>query len=124
MTGELETPAADERDRSRRVFGVLLIVAGVLMVVGRMDLPEPWHLHGLWPVLIIALGIARFWSQPTRRRRGTGLGMVGAGVLLLLHVQRIVSLADSWPLLVVFAGISIFVSALGASARSTDGGQP
>lgn len=124
MTGEMEPPAAGERDRSRRIFGVLLIVAGVLMLVGRMDLPEPWHLHGLWPVLIIALGVARFWSQPTGRRRGTGLGMIGAGVLLLLHVQDIVSLAVSWPLFVVFAGISIFVSAWGASARSIDGGQP
>lgn len=123
MATPLENAMSDDRESGRRVAGFVLIVLGLVMLLGRLDLPDPWHLYDVWPVLIIVLGVARFWSQRSGRRRGAGLGMVVAGATLLLHTQGIVSLRDSWPLFIVGGGISILVSAWGAGAKPTDGGQ-
>jgi hypothetical protein len=111
---------ADEPDKGHWVAGTLLIVVGVLLLVGELDLPEPWHLHGLWPLIIIALGMARFWSA-RRERPGAGLMLVFAGLILLLHAQHVVRLHDSWPLFIVGAGVSILMNAWGGGARPSQG---
>jgi hypothetical protein len=111
---------ADERNNGRRVAGTLLIVVGALLLLGRLDLPEPWHLHGLWPLVIIALGVARFWTARAERR-GAGLGLVFAGGILLLHTQHVLHLRYSWPLFIVGAGVSILVSAWGGGERPSQG---
>jgi len=102
-----------ERERGRWVTGMLLIVLGVLLLVGRLDLIDSWHMHGLWPLLLIALGIGRFWSRPNERRRGAGLGLAFVGVIFLLDTQGVMSLEDSWPLFIVGAGLSVLAGARG-----------
>jgi hypothetical protein len=113
-----------DRDNGRWVAGTLMIVLGVLMLLARLDLPEPWAFDGLWPLLVIALGLARFWSSRADGRRGTGLGFVFVGLIFLLHTQDILSLHDSWPLFIVGGGVSILFGAWGRGDRPPTGGQP
>ena len=111
MADELENGTGDKRDHGRWVVGMLLVVLGVVMLLVQLDLSEAWHLDGLWPVLVIALGLGRFFSGRTDRRPGAGLGMAFAGVLFLLHTQDILRLNDSWPLFIVAGGVSILAGA-------------
>ncbi len=104
----------------RWVFGALLIVVGVVMLAGELDLPEPWHIQGLWPLVLIVLGLARFWGA-RRERRGAGLGLIFAGGILLLHTQHVLHLRDSWPLFIVGAGVTILVSGWGGGGRPSQG---
>jgi drug/metabolite transporter (DMT)-like permease len=110
-----------DRDGGRWVVGTLLIVLGSLMMLQRLDLPDAWAFDGLWPLLVIAMGLARFWSRRADWRRGGGLGLVFVGLIFLLHTQDILSLRDSWPLFIVAGGVSILVGAMGDRDRRTIG---
>jgi hypothetical protein len=45
--------------RPRRWVGaIVLIVIGVIFQVDRLDLFPWWSMHNLWPVILIAIGLA------------------------------------------------------------------
>lgn len=121
MARQLEGHMADDREQGRRVFGALLIVLGTLMLLSRLDLPGHWEFEGLWPVLLIVLGVGRFVSQRSDGRPGAGLGLALAGLIFLLHTQEVMSLRDSWPLFIVGAGLSILAAGWVRRDRPTKG---
>lgn len=111
---------AVENDNSggRWVAGTVLIVVGIVLLLGRLDLPGDWHMHGLWPLILIAIGLVRLFGTDRRRPAGSGLGLVLVGAIFLLHTQRVFMLYDSWPLFIVVGGLSILIGSWSSQRRS------
>jgi hypothetical protein len=92
------------------------MVLGALMLMGRLNLLDVARAQGYWPLLLIALGLVQMLVPDSEGRRG-GLWLFATGVLLQLHVLRILRLHDSWPLFLVIAGAQIVTEILGARRR-------
>jgi len=123
MTTAREGFVANDNSGRRWVAGTVLIVTGVVLLLGRLDLPGHWHMHGLWPLILIALGLARLFAADSSRPAGSGLGLVLVGAIFLLHTQRVFMLHDSWPLFIVVGGLSILIGSWGSRRRRSNGGQ-
>ncbi len=90
--------------------GVLLVGIGGAMLAERLDLlPQAWRLQ-IWPVLLMAFGIARL-LQPRRRGR-RGLFYVLAGAWWFAVLSGWLSLERTWPLLVVAYGAGVALAAM------------
>jgi len=65
--GESEE-VAKVRHRRRNLFGIILVVVGILFLLGSFDLFWWFHWGNLWPLILVAIGVLIILS--TRRRRG------------------------------------------------------
>jgi cell wall-active antibiotic response 4TMS protein YvqF len=115
---------------SQALTGVILIVLGLIFLVDRMGWQWGWYLSfgRLWPLLLIVAGIGTALTdrdtgtvlsrdaagQPqtgappkSRRRYGDGFFLMLVGVLMLLHVNHVLYMSQSWPLFVVAGGLSM-----------------
>lgn len=124
------TVVADGRTVSRIGTGIVLIVVGGLFFLDRLGYDWGWGWHPtfarMWPVLLIIVGLLKLFSPrattrtvtvtgpdgtQTRveraRRSGGGEALLIVGVLLLLHQNRWLLLDKSWPLFIVFGGLSL-----------------
>jgi len=106
--------------------GLLLILIGVIFLAQGHDWLFGWHVSfsRLWPLLLIAIGLARMSiahgatveardvapAERARRRShsmGSGVWLIFLGTLFLLHTNDILSLGQSWPLFIVWAGLMV-----------------
>jgi len=65
--GESEE-VAKVRHRRRNLFGIILVVVGILFLLGSFDLFWWFRWNNLWPLILVAIGVLIILS--TRRRRG------------------------------------------------------
>jgi len=65
--GESEE-VAKVRHHHRNLFGIILVVVGILFLLGSFDLFWWFHWGNLWPLILVAIGVLIILS--TRRRRG------------------------------------------------------
>jgi len=106
-------------DARRGLFGLAVVVAGMLMLLGQLGVIP--HVHAwqyVGPAVLIVAGLSRLVtpSYEGRRDRG-GLWLVAIGVWLLLGNLRIWPLRHSWPLLLVVVGLGIVWKAIGGTGR-------
>jgi Domain of unknown function (DUF5668) len=97
----------DRKQTSQMTTGLLLIVLGLMFLGQRPDLFPDIDLRRLWPMFLLVMGVGRLVAPAEGGRRSGGAWMVFLGVLFLLHTYRVLRLDDSWPLLIVAAGVSI-----------------
>lgn len=86
-------------------LGLVLIVLGLLLALEQAGFLAPGGLHTWWPLFLIGLGLARLLSPG----QSGGLMMFGLGVLFLLQTCHLAPLRQTWPLMLVLAGISMVV---------------
>ncbi|WP_243383332.1 LiaF transmembrane domain-containing protein [Geothrix alkalitolerans] len=109
------------------VLGVAIIVAGLVLTLDNLGLIQAHTLFKLWPLVLVAMGIAKIRQD----RQGSSTGgwfLVLGGAFLLLFTFGHGHLADALgPMLVVALGILIVTKALKQSrgippelARSDD----
>jgi predicted membrane protein len=99
MTEEPRNPLA-------LVVGTVLIVVGVLTALDRTGLVLWSHQRNLWPLVLIAIGLAQLtYTYDARPRRGFALLLLGSW--LLLYELGVMALDKSWPLVVVAIGVAI-----------------
>lgn len=88
------------------VIGVMLVLIGLALTLDRAGVIA-WTGHWtLWPVILIGIGLASFVQSPPGAPKRGVLFMIG-GLWLLGGEMGLVSLAESWPLLVVAFGVVI-----------------
>jgi len=113
---EQDTPVAPvEHGAGRIVMGALLVAAGAALLLEQLGAMPPLWRVGIWPVLLIAYGLARM-LQPRRRGR-EGLFFVLGGAWWLACSTGWMSLERTWPLLFVALGISIMFQSVTVSAQ-------
>lgn len=89
------------------IFGLLIIIVGVLFTLDNLGLAEAERFLRYWPSGLILLGIARVWQGRTYQGSGlSGALLIAAGAWLQLEVLDYVdqSLFSLWPVLLVIAG--------------------
>lgn len=90
----------------RLVFGLLIVAVGVLFTLDNLGLAEVDDLLRYWPVILIAVGVARLWSG-VHRAKGV-LWIVVGGALLLPVVSDEIEFEDlvnRWPLFLIGLGV-------------------
>ena len=87
-------------------WGVVAFLVGVVLAVEQVGLWAVGGLHRLWPLFVVALGVARLVAPA---RRGDGLLTFGAGLLFLAHTCHVARLHQTWPLFLVLVGISMLL---------------
>lgn len=117
-----KTPVEPTEPRGGRVLmGALLVATGAALLIERMlTLPSPWRTT-IWPILLMAYGVARL-TQPNPRGR-QGLFVVLAGAWWLAGVSGWVAMDRTWPVLLVALGLSIMLQSMtsGGAATGTPG---
>ena len=104
------------RNNSSLVFGVAIMLFGITLLLDQFDLIDAPGYAIFWPLVVIAIGVAKL-SQPRAdgRRHGGWWVLFGSWMLLSrLHVQW---LHDSWPLFLVALGISMVWKEIRTRAR-------
>jgi hypothetical protein len=109
------------------VLGVAIIVAGLVLTLDNLGLIEAHTILKLWPLVLVAMGIAKLRQEGNNGGMGGWLLILGGAFLLLFSFAR-GHLADALgPMLVVALGILIVTKALKQSrgvppelARSED----
>lgn len=93
------------------VLGVAIIVAGLVLTLDNLGLVEAHLVFRLWPLVLVALGVAKLRQEGTG---GTGAWvLIFVGAFILLANFGRVHLTDALgPLLIVALGILLVVKAL------------
>ena len=86
------------------VIGLIIIALGVALFLDQTGILGWRPTWSFWPVLIIAMGLARF-SQPRPGGTRDGGWLIFIGSWLLLNEMRVLRYRDSWPLFLVALGI-------------------
>src|SRR5579871_6668389 len=98
----MRTQTVNRSSLTQVIAGLVLVALGLLFLgqqAGWWPALDIWRLS---PAVLVVLGVSRFLSGPSGRR---------GGGLLLLHTYNIMSLAKSWPLYLVAAGVSVLIDA-------------
>ena len=108
------------RQRSRVVFGVFIIVVGLFALLDNLHVFDSRLVQPFWPLVFMALGALRLSdsNRPGHYLVGGALMVVGAGMTLnnlgLIHFQ----VRDLWPLALILVGLNVLTRGF---RRGTDG---
>ncbi|MCC6130865.1 MAG: hypothetical protein IT186_13155 [Acidobacteria bacterium] len=109
MTASMET----ERSSQRLIFGIVIIVIGVVFTLDNVGLVSARFVWKLWPLILIALSIPHLGRSRTSDKM-TGFLLSAAGVLLLLRNFDVIefSIWRLWPLVLVAVGVRMVLNTL------------
>jgi cell wall-active antibiotic response 4TMS protein YvqF len=119
----METVTRDRpANHGRIMFGVLVIAAGLLLLIDRLELMSIHLTSHLWPLFPLGLGLLRAIDPAAgrdgrhARRSGVWLMFIGCwGLMNEFHVLGFYY-DNSWPLVIIFAGITIVWRSIDAPA--------
>lgn len=102
------------RHQRRTLWGAALVMVGILLLCGQ--LLDGWHLsfHQWWPMILVLVGFARLLDYPHPKRVAAGVFMVTIGLWLQACHAGFwsLSVAASWPFVLIAAGAAMVVSSL------------
>ena len=110
--------AADDiaANRARILFGLIVMLVGVMFMADRLDWMGFRLNVPLWPWLLILLGVARVGEGGSdgRSLNRSGMWLMALGAWGLVTEYRLlgVSYGRTWPLLVIIAGVFVIWRAL------------
>ncbi len=108
--------------RKRIIWGVILIAAGGMFMLERIDLLEISGLWHLWPLLMAVAGAVEVLSATRARHviRGLNQIMIGTWVFACLENLWGFTLGNSWPVLLIGCGMAIAAEGLFAGNKKSD----
>jgi len=108
----LDDPKAPSPFSPKLVLGVAIIVAGLVLTLDNLGLIEAHTIFKLWPLVLVAMGIAKLRQEGSNGGMGGWFLIVGGAFLLLFTFAR-GHVADALgPMLIVAVGILIVTKAL------------
>jgi hypothetical protein len=114
MTPSPSTPTPPPRVTPRLVLGVAILLAGIAFTLDNLDVLDADQFVDYWPLLLVAVGLAKLASA--RRTGGwlTGGIWVLVGVWWTLFNLAIVDFHpfDFWPVFLIIAGLFLVQRAL------------
>jgi hypothetical protein len=96
---DLNTGGVVARSAAQMVIGLMLVAVGFALLGQQLGWWLPRDIEPYWPLLLVGFGLA----QIAEGRNGYML--VGLGVLVLLQTSGVMTLRQSWPLLLVVWGM-------------------
>jgi Domain of unknown function (DUF5668) len=98
-----------EGARTGRVtLGLFLIGLGVVFLLRNLGLVSANVFLWIWPLALAGAGL---YNLLRAGHRTAGVWVLAIGVLVTLHQAQAASLRDTWPFLVVTAGLAMIVGA-------------
>lgn len=104
------------------VWGVILIVVGLVFLAGNYDMGVDINFGRMWPLILIVIGLAKA-VFPEGESRLSGMPLVFVGGIFLAHNYDVMRIHDSWPLFIVAAGIGILTSSCAPDTQGKRSGQ-
>src|SRR6185437_1343789 len=88
------------------LFGVIVIIVGVLFTLDNLELIDASDYLRYWPAGLVAVGLLKLWHARTGQGVAGGFFLVAVGSWMLLEqvVAIQIRLHDVWPLFFVFIG--------------------
>jgi hypothetical protein len=104
----------------RVIIGGLLVTVGISFLLDRLFIVQPWVLELWFPIALVAFGITRIvWpSRPSKQIGGAWIAL--AGGMLLFDRLDVIAFRESWPALVIMAGLMLVFRAVGWLPRSRE----
>jgi LiaF transmembrane domain len=99
----------NRKQASSFTTGLLLVVIGLVLLSTQLHWFGPLSMATLWPLVLFVMGIGHMARAESEHRWRAGLWWFFLGTIFLLHTTRTLMLHDSWPLFIVWIGISILV---------------
>ena len=102
----------DPVDSRHVAIGAIVMALGLSFLMDKLAILQHAVLGLFWPGLLVAWGLARIVSpsQPGREVGGLWIALVGG--LLMLDQLSIIRIGESWPVLVIVAGLVMMFRAL------------
>jgi hypothetical protein len=128
-----DTPGPVPQRRGSTIVGLIVMAVGIVLLLERTEALHVDFSPQLWPVIPLVIGLLRMVNPPAspegrRHMPPAGSWLVFIGCWGLLNEFRVFGLDYdiSWPLVVVFAGVTIVWRALEGSngANAAHGGTP
>ncbi len=112
------------RFTGRLVFGLVIVVLGVLFTLDNLGVLDAGDTLRYWPVVLVAYGVSRLLGVGGRRHLAMGVMFTVAGVWLLLHAFGFTRWEpwDFWPVFLILIGFSMVQGSLTRRSRSTPEG--
>jgi len=93
----------------RIVIGLLIVAAGVLLLLNKMDIGMDFRVIDFWPVILIVIGLGKIIQPKEYRHIYGGIIITAIGTLFLLNNLGYIHFwfKDLWPILLILLGIEI-----------------
>ncbi len=127
MTNPMERASgrgrAAGRINARLVFGLVIIVIGVLFTLENFELLDASNYLRFWPLVLVAFGLVQALQPSSRSARAVGVILIVVGVWLFLGELGLIdwSLWDLWPVILILIGASLVWRALGGGSDDPAG---
>jgi hypothetical protein len=95
------------------LWGLVLVVAGLLILASNLGTLPEINFARLWPVVFVVIGISKMITPDEGDSPWGGLVFIFMAGIFLAHNYHVLRLKDSWPLFIVVGGLSLLLSANG-----------
>jgi len=104
------------KDRGGLIPGVIMMVVGTLFLLQQFDVVPVDRVWQFWPLILIGIGLMNL-LRPERGRRSIFLLLLGIWLQISTLELFGLDFHNSWPLLIIFAGMSFVFEALVSGGR-------
>ena len=97
------------RNRKRIFWGLLLIGAGCIFLLDRMDIVDIEEFWRYWPLLIVLSGLVDVLSASKFKHVTKGLFEMVLGAWLYASIENLwgLTFGSSWPILLIAYGVTV-----------------
>ncbi len=110
---------SEQYPRRRILWGVVLIAAGCMFLLDRMELYDIGDIWHYWPAAISLAGLIEILTARGMRDVTRGAMNIVSGAWLYACIDNLwgLTFANSWPIMMIAFGVSVFFN--GIADRST-----
>ena len=97
------------RQRKQMMWGLVLILVGLVFLLDRMDVLDASEIWHYWPLLLVVAGINQTIGYPSAKEFTNGLWLVFIGLWLFAVSEGFLGLTfrNSWPLFILMWGVQL-----------------